>query len=95
MQRLRRHRSAIRSLVAEKGGGDVLVFGSVARGEAGGRSDIDLFVELPDGIGLMALAELEADLSELLNTRVDVIPTSVAARSPSLRSALDENAIAL
>jgi hypothetical protein len=50
------------------------VFGSVARGEAGPESDVDILVEFaPDArIGLFAFARLQRRLSEILGPSVDV-----------------------
>lgn len=92
---LRRRRAAIRAAVAEQGGGDVRVFGSVARGEAHAGSDVDLFVDVPEGTGLMALAEMEATLSALLGCRVDVVPTAAAVRTPHLRDVLEQESVPL
>jgi uncharacterized protein len=49
------------------------VFGSVARGEAGPDSDVDLLVKSRGG-GLWEMAGLRIDLSDLLNRRVDLAP---------------------
>jgi len=46
---LREQRSRILSLLAERGGRDVRVFGSLARGDDDTQSDIDLLIELPGG----------------------------------------------
>jgi len=50
------------------------LFGSVLNGTARPDSDIDFLVEFePDGVpGLLGLAEIEADLSELLGCPVDL-----------------------
>jgi len=48
------------------------VFGSVARGEAGGESDIDFLVEFEKGRSLLDLSGLRLDLSELFGRQVDV-----------------------
>ena len=50
------------------------VFGSVARGEAGPDSDIDILVEFePDAhIGLFAFARLQRYLQEILGRDVDL-----------------------
>ena len=49
------------------------VFGSVARGEATDKSDIDLLVTLPDDKSLLDLVRLELDLHEALGRKVDVL----------------------
>jgi predicted nucleotidyltransferase len=51
----------------------VAVFGSVARGEDGPRSDIDFLVEFEPGSSLFDLMGLQDDLSELLGRPVDVV----------------------
>jgi predicted nucleotidyltransferase len=52
----------------------VRVFGSVARGEDIATSDVDLLVDLDEGVGLVALAGLRRELTELLGADVDVVP---------------------
>lgn len=73
-RRLRRHRRAVIDVAARRGARHVRVFGSVARGGDGNDSDVDLLVDLDDGVGLVGLAGLERELSALLGVPVDVIP---------------------
>jgi predicted nucleotidyltransferase len=51
------------------------LFGSVARGDAGPESDIDILIELEPGVALdiFAYAELKSDIADLFPSRVDVI----------------------
>jgi uncharacterized protein len=49
------------------------VFGSVARGEAGEGSDIDLLVEFESGQSLLDHAALMLDLEDLLGRKVDIV----------------------
>jgi uncharacterized protein len=72
---------------------DVRVFGSVARGDEGGDSDLDLLVHLPDGAGVFALARLKHDLEELLRVSVDVIPDEGV--KPRMRANIEEDLVAL
>jgi len=55
------------------------LFGSVARGDAGANSDVDLAAELdPEaGIGLFALGALERRLADLVGRRVDLLAEPV------------------
>jgi predicted nucleotidyltransferase len=48
------------------------VFGSVARGEATGRSDVDFLVEFEKGRTLVDLSGLRLDLCEVLGRDVDI-----------------------
>lgn len=51
------------------------LFGSVARGEAGPDSDIDILVDLEPGGGnpLLRIAGISEELSHLLGVHVDVV----------------------
>lgn len=53
---------------------DIEVFGSYARGEAGESSDVDILVEFKEPVGLLTIAKLQIELSELLGVEVDLIP---------------------
>ncbi|MCX6054823.1 MAG: nucleotidyltransferase family protein [Chloroflexi bacterium] len=70
---LKQKREQVRETAAHYGAYDVRVFGSVARGEADGASDIDLLVKLEPGRSLMDLGGLLYDLQNLLGTEVDVV----------------------
>jgi uncharacterized protein len=52
------------------------VFGSVARGQDGPDSDLDLLVELPASMSILTLGRLTAELEKLLDVRVDLVPAS-------------------
>ena len=69
----------------------ISVFGSVARGEAGGGSDVDLAAELDPGacIGLFALGALERHLADLLGRKVDL--TLEPVEKPRLRANIDRD----
>ena len=59
------------------------VFGSVARGEETATSDVDLLVTVPHGMGVIGLGRVEKELSDLLSSRVDLIPAD--ALKPGVR----------
>src|SRR6266542_2236895 len=73
LQDLRRRRVEILAAAARHGIRNVRVFGSVARGDADDRSDVDFLVELERGRSLLDLAGLLVDLEDLLGRRVDVV----------------------
>ena len=65
------------------------VFGSMARGEAGDQSDIDLLVEFSKRKSLLALVALERKISAALGRKVDLL--TEAAISPYLRDRIKRN----
>ncbi|GAC1314244.1 MAG: nucleotidyltransferase family protein [Chloroflexota bacterium] len=63
----------VRDTVARHGLSNVRVFGSIARGEDIGESDVDLLVDVAAGVGLIGLARCERDLEALLGAPVDLV----------------------
>ena len=57
----------------DKGILNVAVFGSVARGEEEPGSDIDLLIKTSDDMNTFRLAGIQADLREILGTRVEIV----------------------
>lgn len=55
------------------GARNVRVFGSMARGEAGPDSDVDLLVDIAPGRTLLDVIALEQDLKALLGRSVEVL----------------------
>ena len=86
---LAKHRREVIDLVSEHGFRNVRVFGSVARGDDGPESDIDLLVSFPSGASLFEVGALEAALAALLGERVDLVPDD-ALRPHSLDEILAE-----
>lgn len=80
-RRLRRHRRAVAALAERRGVRNVRVFGSVARGEDRDGSDIDLLVDVDDGVGLVAIAGLARELADLLGVPIDVVPADSLKRA--------------
>ena len=70
---LQEKREDILHTAAKRGAYNVRIFGSVARGEADEKSDIDILVDLEPGRSLFDLGGLLMDLQELLGHRVDVV----------------------
>lgn len=92
-RRLRRRRKAAIGAAEKRGAHNVRVFGSVARGEDTVTSDIDLLVDLEEGVGLLDLIGLERELSGLLGVGVDVVPADTL--KPRIRERVLAEAIPL
>lgn len=92
-RRLRQHRRALLDAVAAAGGSNLRVFGSVARGEDGPDSDVDLLVDLPEETSLFAVLSLEGSLERILKVKVDLAP--VANLKPRVRAEALADAVAL
>lgn len=70
---LHEHREEILELAAGHHATNVRVFGSVARGEETGRSDVDLVVDMEAGRSLLDQVRLRRGLSALLGVDVDLV----------------------
>ena len=70
---LKEKRKDILSIAAKYGARNVRIFGSLARGEADERSDIDFLVEMEPGRSLLDLGGLQAELEALFGCPVDVV----------------------
>jgi len=66
------HRDDVLAAAERRGASDVRVFGSVARGDDGPGSDVDLLVDIAAGTGLFAIAVLESEMADLLGVPVDL-----------------------
>lgn len=70
---LKSKRNDILQVAKAHGAYNVRVFGSVARGEADEKSDIDILVDLEKGRTLLDHAALSVELQQLLGCQVDVV----------------------
>jgi predicted nucleotidyltransferase len=73
LEELRARRDEILEIAARCGARNLRVFGSVARGDADGSSDVDFLVEMEPGRSLFDMGELLMDLQDLLQVEVDVV----------------------
>jgi predicted nucleotidyltransferase len=92
---LESHRSRIAKLLDQYGATNPRIFGSVARGDAGEDSDLDLLVDLVPGAGneLMRVSGLAEELSELLHVRVDVVAATLLRAEVSASALVDAVAV--
>ena len=86
---LRTHRDELRKRFGVK---SLAVFGSVARGEAGPESDVDILVEFESSPGFDGYMALKFYLEDLLGRKVDLVMKSALkpwARDVVLREKVD------
>jgi uncharacterized protein len=91
-RRLRASRAEIVRLIADAGGTDVRVFGSVARGDDSEVSDVDLLFAMRRPMSLLDLGELEERIAEVVKVSVDLVPES--SWRPALRERVLDEAVA-
>jgi len=72
-RRVRRKRRRLVQAAAGHGITHLRVFGSVARGEEGPDSDVDLLADFPEGLGLLELGRAREELETILKARVDLV----------------------
>ena len=90
---LKARRDEILRICARRGARRVRVFGSVARGEADERSDVDFLVEMEPGRTLLDMGGLVMDLRDLLKRQVDVA-TEIGLK-PRIRERILHEAVTL
>jgi predicted nucleotidyltransferase len=61
------------------------IFGSYAHGRQTNDSDLDVVVDLADGIGLLDLAGLQHELSDALGLKVDLVMKDALKRGIAQR----------
>jgi uncharacterized protein len=66
-------RADVQRVCGENGASNVAVFGSVARGESGPASDLDLLIDLDPSRSLLDHIHLQHELEDLLGVKVDVL----------------------
>lgn len=81
------------SILAGHGVTGLWVFGSVARGQAGPDSDVDLLIEFGAQArpSLLGLASLRVELSELLGAKADLVERETLL--PAVRTAAERDAV--
>jgi hypothetical protein len=70
------------------------IFGSFARGDNKKGSDIDILVEFKKIPSLLALIKLENDLSEILDTKVDIVTTG-ALKNKRIKKSIKKDLISI
>lgn len=88
-------RDALDEILDRYGATNTRLFGSVARGDANGRSDLDLLVDLlpAEGNELLRVAGIAEELSKILGRRVDVVTPSLLRNEVSATALADAVAV--
>jgi predicted nucleotidyltransferase len=90
---LETNRDEILRIAASHGAQDLRVFGSVSRGEATDKSDVDILIKLEPGRSLLDIVAIKQDLEDLLGCTVDVVTED--AVSPYIREQILRDAVSL
>lgn len=92
-QAVDRHRGQLRRVLGGLGAHNVRLFGSVARGDDGPASDVDLLVQIEPGVGLFALGKMRSEAEKILGMPVDIVPEN--SLKPDVAKRVLAEAIAL
>ncbi len=93
LEELKRRRKEIIAIAKRRGAKNIRVFGSVARGDPGPNSDVDLVVEFEPHVSLLDHGGLIEDLQDALGCKVDVI--SERGMRERLRKHVENEAVTL
>lgn len=91
--RLASRRAQVIEVLEGNGLREPAVFGSVARGEDGPDSDIDLLVTIPSDMGLLQLARVEVAIEDVVGCPVDLVPRRLLAAG--VRSTVERDEVPL
>lgn len=69
------------------------LFGSYARGEATETSDVDLILDVPEGITYIDLGEISNELSTLLGVPIDITTLDSVLESPRFYNYIQDDLI--
>ncbi len=71
----------------------IALFGSVARGDAGTDSDIDVLIDLPRPYGLFSFLSIKSEMEDALGKKVDLIAYDTI--KPAIRDRVLKEAVPL
>lgn len=69
---MKNYRTTITSILKQYGVKKASIFGSHARGDNVKQSDVDLLIDLPEGMSLLKLADMKMDIEEHIQKEVDI-----------------------
>jgi predicted nucleotidyltransferase len=73
LQLIQQRKHEIMQIASKYGAHNLRVFGSVARGEAGPESDLDLLVQFDANRSLFDLVTMSQELEDLFGRRVEIV----------------------
>lgn len=88
---LQAHREELLALVRQYGVGGLLVFGSMARGDAGPQSDVDLLIDNASKLSGFQLGAFQMDAQDILGRKVDLVTRN--ALHPMIRERILQEAV--
>lgn len=88
-RRVDRNRTELLAALHSLGASNVRLFGSVARGDDGPNSDIDLLVDVDDSVGLFGLGRMRSTAESVLGVTVDIVPAN-SLKPDAAKRVLDE-----
>ncbi|HEU0206964.1 MAG TPA: helix-turn-helix domain-containing protein [Pseudolysinimonas sp.] len=92
-QAVDQNRMRLKRTLGALGARNIRLFGSVARGDDGPDSDIDLLVDVAPDVGLFALGRMRSEAERILGTTVDIVPAN--SLKPDVAQRVLAEAIAL
>lgn len=87
------NRKAILDVARRYGAVNVRLFGSIARGTATEKSDVDLLVKMDPGSSLLDIIAIKQDLEDLLGKKVDIVTEN--SISPYMKDEILKDAVNL
>jgi predicted nucleotidyltransferase/DNA-binding XRE family transcriptional regulator len=93
LRRLRDQRREILATLASHGARNVSIFGSVARGDDGTDSDVDLLVDFEPHVSMFDIVRMQSDVEALVGRPVDLVPR--AGLKPEIAASAYRDAVPL
>lgn len=82
LEEIRRYVPQIYQIAAKFGIRKIFIVGSVARGDQTLQSDLDLLIEVEEGVSLFNVAGFAYECERLIGKKIDVIPLNIVEKQP-------------